>query len=189
MRRWSAIHLTVAATLSILPAMSIAGLAQPVDSQQPAKSSDENEPPPGGCNPIGLTASGEIVFPMTCRDFIERHKALDRNSSASEVKPTTTDDDKGDAKQTKPAATQASTNEEQKPLANQVPAGSAETSKSGTEPATTSSVPKRAKVRNRMAGPPGCTKFRTYDASSESYRAYNGRRRPCRQGEALVGVE
>ena len=189
MRRLSAIHLTVAATLAILPTMSIAGLAQPIDSQQPAKSSDEKEPPPGGCNPIGLTASGEIVFPMTCKDFIERHKAMDRNSSASEVKPTTTDDDGADAKQADPAAMQASTNEEQKPIANQVPAAPAATSKSGTDPATTSSVSKRNKARNGMAGPPGCTKFRTYDASSGSYRAYNGRRRLCHQGEALVVVE
>jgi hypothetical protein len=181
MRRLFAVHLTAAATLSVLSAMNIAGLAQPVDSQQPAKSSDgNNEPPPGGCNPIGLTASGEIVFPMTCRDFIERHKALDRNSSASEVKPTAADD----AKETKPAARQASTNEEQTPVADRVPAGPAETSKSGAEPATTASVPKRTKARNGMAGPPGCTKFRTYDATSGTYRTYTGRRRLCREGDA-----
>jgi hypothetical protein len=189
MRRLCAIHLTVAATLSVLSAMSIAARAQPEDSQQPAKSSDENEPPPGGCNPIGLTASGEIVFPMTCRAFIERHKALDRNSSASEVKPTAADDDKADAKEAKPAATQASTNEEPKPVGNQVPAGPAEISRSGPEPATTASVPKRSKARNRLAGPPGCTKFRTYDATSGTYRTYDGRRRLCRPGEAILVVE
>jgi hypothetical protein len=194
MRRLSAIHLTVAATLSVLSAMSIAGLAQPVDSQQPAgsqqpvKPSDENDPPPGGCNPIGLTASGEIVFPMTCRDFIERHRASDHNSSATEVKPTTSDD-KANAKETKPNTAQASTKEEQRSIANQAEGPRMEISKSVAEPATTASVQKRAKARNRTAGPPGCTKFQTYEASSGTYKAYNGRRRPCRQGEAVLVVE
>jgi hypothetical protein len=188
MRRLCAIHLTVAAALSVLHAMSIPALAQPEDPQQPAKSSDENEPPPGGCNPIGLTASGEIVFPMTCRAFIERHKALDRNSSA-EAKPSAADDDKADTKEAKPAATQASRNEEPKPAGNQVPAGPAEISGSGSEPTTTASVPKRSKARNRIAGPPGCTKFRTYDATSGTYRTYDGRRRLCRPAEAILGVE
>lgn len=189
MRRLCAIHLTVAATLSVLHAMSIAALAQPEVPQQPAKSSDDNEPPPGGCNPIGLTASGEIVFPMTCRAFIERHKALDRNSSAPEEKPTAADEDKADAKEAKPAATHASRNEEPKPASNQVPAGAAEISGFGSEPTATASVSKRSKARNRIAGPPGCTKFRTYDARSGTYRTYDGRRQLCRPAEAILGVE
>ncbi len=187
MRRLSAIHLTFVATLSVLSAMSIAGLAQPIDTQQPAKSSDENEPPPGGCNPIGLTASGETVFPMTCKGFIERHKALDRDSSAAEAKSTAADDDKADAKEAKPTAAQGSTNEEQKAVANQAPGGPSETSNSGAGPATTASVPKRA--RNRIVGPPGCTNFRTYDATSGTYRAYDGHRRSCREGKTIPLVK
>ena len=41
------------------------------------------------------------------------------------------------------------------------------------EPATTASLPKRTKTGN-------CTHFRTYDATSGTYRAYDGRIRECR---------
>jgi hypothetical protein len=30
--------------------------------------------PPGGCMPIGLTAGGDLVFPMQCREIIERER-------------------------------------------------------------------------------------------------------------------
>jgi hypothetical protein len=30
--------------------------------------------PPGGCMPIGLTARGDLVFPMQCRELIERER-------------------------------------------------------------------------------------------------------------------
>lgn len=40
----------------------------------PASSATEN-PPPGSCTPIGITVSGEVVFPYLCKDFIDRHKA------------------------------------------------------------------------------------------------------------------
>lgn len=59
----------------ILPGGS--GLAQttvPLSVDQPEPSVKE-EPPPGGCMPIGVTASGEIVFPFLCKGFIEQHKA------------------------------------------------------------------------------------------------------------------
>src|ERR1700758_2805925 len=66
-------------------------------SAPPAESSPSEEPPPGGCMPIGLTASGEIVFPFQCKDFIEKHKA-------AKPKPTALDDEKPNAaKETKPA--------------------------------------------------------------------------------------
>ena len=31
-----------------------------------------DEPAPGACTPTGVTASGEIVFPFTCKAFLER---------------------------------------------------------------------------------------------------------------------
>ena len=51
-----------------------------------AQSADPATPPPapaqpsaqteaGGCEPIGLTASGEIVFPFRCKDMVERQRA------------------------------------------------------------------------------------------------------------------
>jgi len=39
----------------------------------PAQPSVQNEA--GGCEPIGLTASGEIVFPFRCKDMVERQRA------------------------------------------------------------------------------------------------------------------
>jgi hypothetical protein len=40
----------------------------------PVTPPDKEEVPPGGCTPIGVTASGEIVFPFTCKVFLERRR-------------------------------------------------------------------------------------------------------------------
>jgi hypothetical protein len=47
----------------------------------------EDEPPPGGCKPIGLTVSGEVVFPFECKEFIERQKAIISRPAAAEANP------------------------------------------------------------------------------------------------------
>jgi hypothetical protein len=62
------LHLVGALPLVI----SLAALGQTIAA--PPASSQEN-PPPGGCMPIGVTAAGDLVFPLLCRDFIERHRA------------------------------------------------------------------------------------------------------------------
>src|SRR3954465_13422363 len=90
MRHLLAILLILAATLSALLGTSREGIAQTSEPLQRTGSSDTG-PPPGGCTPIGVTASGEIVFPLTCRDFIERHKAADRASSEADTKPAPTE--------------------------------------------------------------------------------------------------
>ena len=84
MRHLWAILLILAA--AVLFGISGAGVAQTSDPQ-PRATSDDGGPPPGGCNPIGVTVSGEMVFPMTCKEFIERYKAADRASTAAEPKP------------------------------------------------------------------------------------------------------
>lgn len=43
-------------------------------SAKPADQSKADEPPPGGCLPIGVTASGEVVFPFLCKGFLERSR-------------------------------------------------------------------------------------------------------------------
>ena len=86
MRYSLAVLLILAATLPVLLGMSSGCVAQTSDSQP---GSSDAGPPPGGCTPIGVTVSGEIVFPMTCKDFIERHKAADRAASAADTKPAT----------------------------------------------------------------------------------------------------
>src|SRR5216684_617981 len=59
----------------------------------PAQPSVNEDVPPGGCMPIGMTSAGEIVFPIQCKEFIERHRG-----AAVEQKPSV---------EQKPAAVQA----------------------------------------------------------------------------------
>ena len=76
-----------------LIAMSGAAFAQTTDtakpSPAPAEPSVKEDVPPGGCMPIGLTASGEIGFPIQCKEFIERQrgKAVEQKPAALEEKP------------------------------------------------------------------------------------------------------
>src|SRR5216684_134796 len=56
----------------------------PVSAESSVKNDDM---PPGGCKPIGLTVSGEVVFPLQCKEFIERQKAMAAKPAAAEVKP------------------------------------------------------------------------------------------------------
>jgi hypothetical protein len=73
----------------LLSVMSGAALAQTTGtvnpSPTPAEPSVKHDVPPGGCMPIGLTASGEIVFPMQCKEFIERRRgrAVEQTSKRS----------------------------------------------------------------------------------------------------------
>ena len=240
MRYSWAVLLISAATLPVFLGMSSACVAQSSDSQP--RSSDDG-PPPGGCTPIGITVSGEIVFPMTCKDFIERHKAADRAATAAEAKPAAAQASKapdaveparappaaeaskapavvetGNAQTTGEAGRAAATAElspapaavearklptapdsakssgqnEAKPAEVKAPAEKAvqpvtkqaavavegaDTVKPVADPATTAALSKRA--RARLAGASDCTKFRTYNAASRSYRDFNGQRRSC----------
>src|SRR5882757_840792 len=84
----------------VLPAvMGGAALAQTGSLADPSptaaqSSPKEDDPPPGGCKPIGLTVSGEVVFPLECKEFIERQKAMiskpapvETNPAAAELSP------------------------------------------------------------------------------------------------------
>ena len=240
MRHLWAIPLILAATLSVLFGMSCAGVAQSSDPQPRAA---DDGPPPGGCTPIGVTASGDIVFPMTCRDFIERHKAADRAATAEADKtptsaaadkaaaaadvtaspataeagkalttgdasraPVTTNVDSApaaveaskppvaveagktsaaadpatpDEKDARPAEAKAPADEAAQPVTKQAAVAPADKVNAAAEPATTAAVSKRTRARTNVAGSPGCTRFRTYDAASRSYRDYSGQRRSC----------
>jgi hypothetical protein len=50
----------------------------------PGGSSPQQDPPPGSCMPIGVTVSGEIVFPFQCKGFIEQKKAQSQAPSATQ---------------------------------------------------------------------------------------------------------
>src|SRR5216683_2115867 len=77
----------------LLSAMSGAALAQTTGTLNPtpapAQPSVNEDVPPGGCMPIGLTTSGEIVFPIQCKEFIERArgKAVEQKPAAVEEMP------------------------------------------------------------------------------------------------------
>jgi hypothetical protein len=70
----------ITSTIAIVSAAALAqtpSMAQENSAPTPAV----EDVPPGGCMPIGLTASGEIVFPIQCKELIERHRAAVGQSS------------------------------------------------------------------------------------------------------------
>jgi hypothetical protein len=146
----------------LLTVMSGAALAQTTGTANPnsapAAPSVKEDVPPGGCMPIGLTASGEIVFPIQCKEFIERQrgKAVEQKPAAVEEKPET--------KQTE---------------------GVAPNSKPAIKPVETVPLPKRVEdaPRERAKSPDDryCSEhYRSYDPESGTYTGYDGKRRPCR---------
>jgi hypothetical protein len=62
----------------VLMLMSSAAIAQTTGtlnpSPAPVEPSVKDDVPPGGCMPIGMTASGEMVFPIQCKEIIERER-------------------------------------------------------------------------------------------------------------------
>jgi hypothetical protein len=129
-------------------------------SPAPAAPSVKEDVPPGGCMPIGLTASGEIVFPIQCKELIERQR--------------------GKAVEQKPAAI------EEKPAAKQSEGVAPEISKPAIKPVETVPLPKRVEhePRGRAKSPDDgyCAQhYRSYDPASGTYTSYDGRRLPCRQ--------
>jgi hypothetical protein len=198
-----------------------------------AQSADMANPPPvqaqpavkdeagGGCEPIGLTASGEIVFPFRCKDAIERQRAA--MTKPAEPKPAAAQDARQDARQdTAPAPTATAA---AKPAAGAVPpaagavppaagaaklaAGASKTTVGVANTAAVSAKPAAAAAkmaavpsagaatvkpsakpsapavvvaaRGLAAGPRGCSLFRSYNAASGSYLAFDGQRHPCRE--------
>jgi hypothetical protein len=180
----------------VVTVMSGAALAQTTGmvnpSPVPAVPSAKEEPPPGGCMPIGLTASGEIVFPFQCKAFIELQKAANQKPVAAEQKPDAAEEktvakqpavtEKPAIAEAKPAAAEEEPAAEEKTAAKQ-PDSVAPESKLATATVDAVSLPKRVEreARERTIGPPGCMHFRSYDAISGSYRAFDGQRRQCRE--------
>ena len=128
----------------LLTVMSGAALAQTTGtvnpSPAPAEPSVKEDVPPGGCMPIGLTASGEIVFPIQCKELIERQrgKAVEQKPAVVEEKPVAVED---------------------KPVVKQSEAPAPESSKSVIKPVETVPAPKHAERKPRerrlpSAGPP-----------------------------------
>ena len=165
------------------------------------------DPPPGGCMPIGVTASGDIVFPLQCMGFIERQlgtavrekpaatdqkrPAAEDNPAvaaekppAAEEKPPAAEEKPPAAEEKPPAAEDKPAAVEEKPPTKQSEAAVPEINKPADNPVRAAPFPlqKRAEQepRERSVGPTGCTRFRSYDPASGTYRSYDGRRRSCR---------
>ena len=174
--------------LVLLGAMTGAALAQITGTVNPSAAPAET--PAGVCKPIGLTASGETVFPFQCKEFIERQKAANPKSAAERnQKPAAAEDKTAEAKpvtaERKPAAAEEKPPAvKEKAAAKQPDSVVPESGKpAASEPPGTIPLPRRAKreARGRSVGPAGCTRFRTYDSASGTYRAYDGQRRQCRE--------
>jgi hypothetical protein len=184
--------------------MSGAALAQTTGtanpSSDPAQPSVKEDVPPGGCMPIGLTASGEIVFPIQCKEFIERErgKAVEQKPAAAEEKATAAPSESVATVEQKPAAAEekaaAAPSEgvaavvEQKPAAAEEKAAAApsvgvapENSKPAQNSVETAVLPKRVgdESRKRAMSQNGCQHYRTYDPASGTYRGYDGRTHSC----------
>jgi hypothetical protein len=101
--------------------------SQAAQAQQPRKQDDV---PPGGCTPIGLTASGEMVFPLLCRALLEQQRGpisqelptaiskQDAAVTASKQESTTTD---SPAAASKPGSPTAESKQESPPPAASKP--------------------------------------------------------------------
>jgi hypothetical protein len=229
--------------LLALNGSSVAQTTGAVNPDPGVDPSGKDAPLAGDCMPIGITVSGEVVFPLQCRDFIERLKAADRKAAASKEsnvdasgkpaigeKPVASEEKTAANKEEtlgpenskpvdasgKPAIGEKPVAPEEKTAANKEESLGPENSKpvdaSGnpaieekpvaTEEKTVANKKeslapedsKRAeklvakapvenrnvrKPREQAAGPLGCTRFRTYDPGSETYRSYDGRRLSC----------
>jgi hypothetical protein len=143
----------------LLTVMSGAALAQTTgtvnQSPAPAEPSVKEDVPPGGCMPIGLTASGEIVFPIQCKELIERQRG-----KAVEQKPAVVEEKA--AKQSEGVAPENS-----KPVII-------------IKPVETVPLPKRRERATSSDDGNGCQRFWTYEPASGTYTGYDGRRRSCR---------
>jgi len=149
--------------------------------QDPASKAEG--PPPGACLPIGVTASGEVVFPLLCKDFLDRTKGPSASQSTDEQRQSTE----------KPASLDHNSDLEskvvQKPLtetapeAVQVEPNSADTVAS-IQPPFSSKLRTHEKLDRRrlrrVSGSSDCRRYRTFDPDSQTYRDYSGRRRVCR---------
>jgi len=121
-------------------------------NSNPSERSVKEDVPPGGCMPIGMTASGEMVFPIQCKGIIERGRG-----SAPEQKPAILEDK---------AATKSEVPASNNPI---------------IKPVESVPLPKRRERATSSGGDGyGCQYYRSYDPASRMYTDLDGNRRSCR---------
>src|SRR5882757_5455303 len=149
----------VVASFAIFAVVSTGALTQTTGKVSPGpaptESSAQDTTPAGGCMPIGVTASGDVVFPLQCREFLERQKASN----------------------TKPAE-----EKKEKPTAMQSEAVAPEVVKPATQPAKPAPQPKVVdqEPSSRPQGTAACMSYRSYDRATSTFVNLEGQRRPCR---------
>jgi hypothetical protein len=144
---------------AILTSVSGTALAQTTGTVTPDPAAAEPSvkqdiPPPGGCMPIGITTSGDVVFPLQCKDFIEQQKALKSRPAAAEEKPATPRSEVAMPENVRPAIKSVETAPSSKRVSQE--------------------------RRDLPKSLPNCTKYQSYDPVSETFLNYEGQRRPCR---------
>jgi hypothetical protein len=120
-------------------------------------------------------ASGEIVFPIQCKEFIERQRG-----KAGEQKPAAVEEKPGVSL---PAWANSDAFVKPAQTAKQ-PVVAPENSKPAIKPVETVPLPKRVEhePRERAMSPHDgyrCQRYRTYDPASGTYRGYDGQRHSC----------
>jgi BA14K-like protein len=187
------VYLVAAVSMSGFAALgqTVTGAIGP--SRTSTEASTKEEPPPGGCMPIGVTASGEVVFPFLCKDFIERYRASDEKPVAAKEASQRPVEEKANQKPPEEKASQKPA--EEKPDEKSAeekkdsPASQGLASSTDEKPPEQQAIPlpalrpvlppEKKKGRETDRGPPGCTHFRSYDPLSATYLNNQGRRRPC----------
>jgi hypothetical protein len=196
------VYLVAAVSMSGFAALgqTVTGAINPNHTSMEA--STKEEPPPGGCMPIGVTASGEVVFPFLCKDFIERYRASGEKPVAAKEANQRPVEEKANQKPAEEKTSQKPIEEKasQKPAEEKPDEKSAEEKKDspashGLASSTDEKAPEqqaiplpalrpvlppeKKKGRETDRGPPGCTHFRSYDPLSATYLNNKGRRRSC----------
>jgi hypothetical protein len=230
-------------------AQTTTGSVNPNPAAPPSAAKDDV--PPGGCMPMGVTASGEIVFPLECKAFLEQHRGNDprQEPAAAEAKPAIAPKPPAEVKPPvtdapsaaqPPAATPQKSAAQDQPAVEKLPelpadkqpeaaapshadipaAKEPETTTAAKEPEapaakepetpaakdpeapalkqSNAAVMEDSRPADRPAKPVSgsrraeraedgprprsaqCMSYRTYDASSGTYRDYSGHIRPCR---------
>jgi BA14K-like protein len=162
----------------LVAVMSGAALAQNTATENPNPAAEPpvtEDLPPGGCMPIGLTVSGEMVFPILCKEFIERQRG-----KGVEQKPATVEERPGVSL---PAWANSDALMKPAQAAKQPDSVAPDNSKPAIKPVET--VPSAKGVEHEpreraMSSDPYCKRYRTYDPASGTYTGYDGRRRSCR---------
>jgi hypothetical protein len=198
MRRSLVLHIAIARRVvaQCLFFMATSGVAfaqitgtvnpNPAAAEPPAK----EDVPPGSCMPIGLTVSGEIVFPIQCKEFIEREreKTAERSAAVAGEKPVAKQSEvvapsEAVVLENGKAADKPSDKPADKPADKLADKPADKLADKPLEPASSRRIEHQARMRtisSRAAGSDDCTHYRTYDPSSGTYRGYDGRVRSCR---------